>query len=480
MAFQGDAFQNDAFQVGTDGTCPPSVFPANVPPRARTSHLRPSYFGPVAPPAVPFFSAAWPERPHVTHRRAHLRPSVFAPAQAIADVVLPPVGPAGDATFAINVEDGATLTYEWPSVVRKAWSGKETRASLVRTPRQQFKFSSLLTDAQMREVMETLQDRAHEAPTFLLGLPHEEMGIVSATATAITVQSLSLCDWAASGQRVVVVGRDGVTTAGTWISGAPAGAVIPVGSDVSALALAGARIMPAVAVKLDADLGFQRERVGVMRWDLVATAAQNGWGASTTWGTGATVTTHDGMPVWDRGNVTQQASQPIITGVDAIDSGTDYADAIQRLEKPDWGRAIRFESSDEPEWQWFKAFLMAVRGRAVAFLAPTGRPDMIAESDASTGVLTISGADYANVWSLSTAHRRIKIVLVDGTVAYRSINSSVDNLDGTQDLTLASSLAGAIERIEFLETVRLQDDAVTVRFEGGSYESQLSAQVVQQ
>lgn len=470
--------------LGGAATAPDSgehaVFPANVPPKKRTAHLRPSYFAPVAPPVVPFFSSAWPDRPHVLSRRAHLRPSVFAPATVIADVVAPPVGPAGEATFAISVEDGATITYEWPSVVRPMWSGKETRASLVRTPRQSFKFSSLLTDVQMRNVLETLADSAVAAPTYLLGLAHEELTIMSSTSSAIVVASLALCDWAAAGQRVAVVGRDGITTASTWISGAPAGATIPVGSDVSAIALEGARIMPAVAVKLDAEQGFERRRIGIMQWDLAATAAQNGFGATTQWGTGATVTTHDGMPVWDRGNVTSSAAQSLLSGIDAIDDGISNADAIARLAKADWGRSMRFESSDEPEWQWFKAMLMRLRGRSTAFLLPTGRPDLVPESDASTGVLTISGADYALVWSTSLAHRRLKLVFADGTYAYRSVVSSVDNGDGTQDLTLASAAAGAIERVEFLETVRMQSDEVKVSWRDYAFECSLSAQVVQQ
>lgn len=454
------------------------VYPANVRPHRRTAHLRPSFFAPVAPPAVPYFSALWPARAIVVSRRAYLRPSVFAPTRFAADVVIPPIGPSGTA-IAYNVEDGATITYEWPSVVRKALSGLETRASLVRTPRQHFDFTSLLTDTQMRAVLEVLQNSASSAPTFLLGLPHEELGVVSSTASTITVASLALCDWAAPGQRLVVIGQDGMTIASTWITGAPFGATIPVGSDVSATALAGARVMPALAVKLEADQGFTRSRVGLMRWKLEADAAQNGFGATTTWGTGATVTTHDGMPVWDRGNVTLEAAQPLLSGTDSIESPISVAAAISRLTRPDWARAIRVESSDEIEWQWLKAMLMTLRGRSTAFLLPTGRPDMVAVSDASTGTLTISGADYAFVWSTSPPHRRIKLAFADGSVAYRNVTSSVDNGNGTQDLTLAPA-AGAIERIEFLETVHLQSDEVVVRWQGYAHESQLSAQVVQQ
>lgn len=413
--------------------------------------------------------------------RRHPRGSLARPPLVIADAFVPPVGPAGVYTFAMNVEDGATITYEWPSVVRKMSSGIETRASLVRTPRQKFDFTAVLSDAQHRAILATLAQYAASAPTFLLGLPFEELTIVGSTSTTIAVTSLGSCDWAVAGQRVVIVGNDGVTTTDTWINGAPSGAVIPVGDDVSALALDGARIMPAVAVKLEADQGFDRARVGLGHWKLAANAAQNGYGATTQWGKGATVATHDGIPVWDRGIAMQSADQPLLSDVSKIDSGIDVADAMQLRNQSDWTRAIRIESTEPTsDWQWFKAFLMLVKGRSRTFLLPTGRPDLVAESDASTGTLTISGADYVNGWFPSTAHRRIRIVFADGSSVYRTVTAAIDNLDGTQDLTLAGAAAGTIDRIELLELVRLQSDEVAVRWSGYSFESSLTVQVVQQ
>ncbi len=476
-AFESSAFDAGAFDAAVDGH---AVYPVNVRPKKRTSHLRPSFFAPVAPPAVPAFGALIPERAIVNRRRSHLRPSAFRPATVIADTVVPPVGPAGVATFAISVEDGATIKYAWPSVVRKMSSGIETRASLVRTPRQHFEWTSLLSDAQFREVTSLLQQHTANAPTFLLGLPYEEVGVVSSTSSTITVTSLSDCDWAVAGQRIVVVGLDGVTVASTWISGPPTGATIPTGSDVSALALDGARVMPALAVILEADQGFERERVGLGRWQLAANAAQNGYGATTAFGVDAVVTTHDGIPVWDRGIVAQTAAQPLLSDVSPLDDGIGVADAVALRALPDWLRAVRAEASTSTDWQWFKAFLMTVRGRSRTFLLPTNRPDLVAESDASTGTLTISGADYVSSWWPSQAHRRIRIVFTDGTFVFRTVTAAVDNGDGTQDLTLASAAAGTIDRVELLELVRLRDDEIAVKWRDYVFESSFNAQVVQQ
>lgn len=433
---------------------------------------------PAPPPAATWYPVRVARMPALDPGR-HPRGRAVMPPLTIADAVTPPSGSAGAATFVYNIEDGATITYEWPSVVRKAWSGKESRASLARTPRQRFEMTSLLSDAQMRAVLEVLEANSADAPAFLLGLPHEELRVAGSTSSSITVDSLALCDWAVSGQRIVVVGRDGTTTAETWISGTPGGVTIPVGSDVSAVALDGARVMPAVAVVLEAEQGFDRHRVGVMQWDLRARATQVGYGATTQFGVGVTVAEHDGMAVWDRGNVTSRVAQPLLSDTDAVDQGLGI-DAIGKRDQSDWRRQIRIESSDASEWQWFKAFLADVRGRSQAFLAPTGRPDLVPVGDASTGTLTVTGADYTAAWFPSLAHRRVKLVFADGTHAYRTVNASVDNGDGTHDLTLASAAAGTLDRVEFLETVRLDSDEIGVHWSGFSFESSLQARVVQQ
>lgn len=471
--------------IGSTPSAPRSVgvYPAIVPHRRRPYQRHQSAFVPLNFPPAPTLAATlveFTQRPLTARRRSHLRPSVFAPATVIADAVTPPFGAAGSATI-VAADDGATITYSWPSVVRAMWSGTETRASLARTPRQKFDFSSMLTDAQLRELRATLAAIGADAPTFLLGLPHEELHVVSSTSSSITVQSLALCDWAVAGQRVVVIGRDGETKAATWISTSPIGATIPVGSDVSATAIEGARIMPAVAVKLEADIGFDHERVNLTRLSLTAWATQPGYGATTAFGTGATVTTHDGIPVWDRGNVTQRAQQPALTATQLIDQGLGVDAMALHADNPTgWGRSIRFESSDEAEWQWLKAFLMAVRGRSTAFLAPTGRPDLVPVGDASTGFLTISGSDYTGKWWPSLAHRRVHLVKADGTSAFRTVVASVDNGGGTHTLTLASALAGELERVELLETVRLDSDEAAIVCTSGSREASLDARVVQQ
>jgi hypothetical protein len=50
----------------------------------------------------------------------------------------------------------------------------------------------------------------------------------------------------------------------------------------------------------------------------------------------------------------------------------------------------------------------------------------------------------------------------------------------TQDLALDAPLAGAIAHVEFLETCRLDDDQVSVKWERRVFEAEMNSRVVQQ
>jgi len=394
-------------------------------------------------------------------------------------LILPAAEGAGAATFAIDVEAGATVTYAWKTTVRKAWSGIETRAAILGKPRQSYTFSTLLSDAQHRRILTTLAEETAAAPLFQLALPYEDLTVASSTAGAVTVHDLSLCDWAIAGQRVVVVAPDGTT--GEAVVQNASGNSISVDEDLTAVAIDGARIMPTVGVLLEPEQGLSRWRVGAGRWQVAARAQRNGFALGSVPGTGSSVTTYDSLPVWDWGNAAEQPSQPLYAGGAVVDLGARLS-SLQAYDVADWGRAIRVSSSKRADWQWLKAMLHEIRGSWGTFLLPTGRPDLVPVGDASSGTLTISTAsstvDYVNAWFPSLAHRRIKLVKTDGAVAYREVQSCSDG-GATQDLALDSSFTGTLARVEFLETCRLASDEVQVQWRGVGFEASLAARVVQ-
>lgn len=466
---------------------PPSVYPPSVP-RSKgpsRSSRRQAYAGPIDKPFIPATAigaipAVYPQRPMKLKRTAHLRPAWFGPNRLIADPTIVPIGPAGAATIAMAVESGLRITMSWLTDVLPAINGVEQRRTINRWPRLRFQFSSKLTDAQHRALMSTLAGNAHQAPILLLGLAHEQMTIASAVGVALQVHSLGLCDWAQSGRRVVVASPTGLALDG--VVQLASGDTITTTTDLSAIAANG-RIMPALQVVLDPEQSMGRHRTNRGEWNMVAFSERPL--SVPTAGVGATVNTYEGLPVWDLGIPLTFAQQPMRSGTDLVDLGGRVG-AFGSFSTPSWDRALRFDSSKPVDWQWFKAFLDTVRGQYRAFLVPTGRPDLVvASGDASGGTLLVQGPptanapDYLASWFPSLAHRRLKLVKADGTAAYRTVSGAIDNGNGTQTLTLSASLAGALARVEFLETCRLKTDDVTVLFEGPRVRCDLAAQVVQ-
>lgn len=392
---------------------------------------------------------------------------------------VPGIGGVGATTIAMAVESGATVTYEWRTDVLKAWSGLEQRVGLLSRPRQRYELSSLLTDAQSRSVLGMLAGNAHGAPLFLLGLAFEALTVVSSTSTTVTVASLARCDWAEVGQRIVVVHPNRTTTAEAVVQSV-AGATITIDANVTAAAVEGAQIMPAVGVYLEDAQALGRFRTQAGRWSIGARAARFRYGYSGSVGVGATVTTYDGLPVWDFGvGLDGARGEGLRSGAELVDAGAAVG-SVAHYDASDWMRQVKIESSSRVDWQWLKRFLDTIRGRCVAFLLATGRPDLVPVGTAATGKLTIENSpDYVAQWWPSLAHRRLQIVLADGSVNYRKVTEAVDNGNGTQTLTLDSALAGTIDHVELLETVRLEADEIRVEWRGNSFASAFEARVVQ-
>lgn len=455
--------------------------PSRVPRAPSVVHRLARIARPPVQPIVPPLAAWAPIRTgHHPPRALPPRGRVVRPPAVIANGLVAPIGPGGT-VLAIAAEAGSRVTMSWVTDVMKSWSGMEQRVSLNRWPRLRFDFAAKLTDAENRRLLSELAGSAASAPVFLLGMAHEDMSIVSSAGTAITVPSLALCDWAQPGRRVVVVSPSGSTVDGVIQSAS--GVTITTTTDLSATATPGSGIMPACPVYLDGDQAFGRYRTKMGTWSLVARAERPF--AVPTMGVGATVTTYDGLPVWDLGNATNFAAQPLRSGVDLVDMGGRIG-ALGNFTEVNWGRALVVAGRGRADWQWLKAFLDAVRGQQMPFLLPTGRPDLVvASGDASGGTVIVQGPpttdapDYVNDWFPSLAHRRLRLLKADGTAAYRTITGAIDNGNGTQTLTLDSALAGALSRLEFLETVRLDSDDVAVSFGSPGFSASLSALVVQ-
>lgn len=191
-------------------------------------------------------------------------------------------GPAGVATFVLDLEAELEMTLEWQTDVFKPYAGgQERRIAVLDFPRRRFRGSALLVGgASVRTLRSQLKRWAAAGSAFDLGLPFEGLRIVADTAgTSVSVAAgaLASCDWANPGQRVVIVSP--MRTAINAVVQSAGGTTITLDVTPGAIGKAGGYIMPTLAVYLDPQQGFQRwvNADGFERWAITATAARFGF-----------------------------------------------------------------------------------------------------------------------------------------------------------------------------------------------------------
>lgn len=412
-------------------------------------------------------------------------------AHDIASVAtIPGVGPTGAATFVLDLEAGAQVTFSWQTEVHKTISGLEQRVSMGDAPKQRYKATAFLLDGDERTVRSAMLVAAATGQPFLLALPYEELTLSGdAAGGLVPVWSTTLCDWDNAGQRVVVRSRDHQTIASGVVQSST-GVSVTLDAAPGVAGNAGGSIMPAQAVYLNPTQGIARHPVNVSHWQIDAIAALFGFANVDTMGVGATVTTFDSLPVYtERNDVDDTADNPIYTLGMVIDAGA-LPIAAGGAAVIDEGRSIIIQSSSPATWQYFKAFLFTVKGRFATFLRPTWQPDLVFDSNPGSATLKIksnavAGAgNYLTYFNNSSAQKRLQILKTDGTVQYVIVSAAGDNGDGTITLNLSATVTATVDMISFLETCRLDSDDITIDWgttvNGYAFGCALLARVVQQ
>lgn len=195
-----------------------------------------------------------------------------------------PDPPDGVATFALQLENGLSVTYAWAtSIDCKTYDGKEYRAATLDDPKLSIDGSAMLFGAEALLTRLKIARHAAAGAAFLFGLPYEETTLTAdASGAVLSVASTTSLDWAVLGQRVLLIQGDdsaegtiqGVTGTTVTLDAAPSVSV----------SVEGARLMPAIPVLLEPQQTFARYRSagGADRWALRARAAGFGFPASPT------------------------------------------------------------------------------------------------------------------------------------------------------------------------------------------------------
>lgn len=454
----------------------------------RVAHQMQSWAGPLPqrgtlPPRPP--TMIYPDVLRGRPKLAHQFPFFFPrPIPVIS--LFPAYGAAPSATFFLALEDGVKITFGWSTAVFPSYSGLEQRESMLRMPRRQIAGNAFMTDSLSRSARGVLMRFAATGATFLMALPFEGISLVADTAgTIVNVATTAIADWIVPGQRVVVVSPAGVSVAVFAVVQSSTSTTITLDVTPGSAGVRGSVIMPLVHVVFDPQQGFSRYQTAVDLWSIRAQAVIFGYAGTENMGRGALVTTFtDGqnvaaeiltdtdLLVWDRTNLIDgTAPEAALSGAENIDMGA-LVTGIGSYTAPVWQRSVKFRSSSRAQWAWLKAFLRHVRGRQVAWLLPTNRPDLAFVAIISGGIKVQSassgGGDYVS-WFASTADRRLAIA-VASVVGYYEVQSVTDNLDGTLSLALDVSVPGTPTKISFLEQVRFARDEIEVVWKGTQFE----------
>lgn len=396
-------------------------------------------------------------------RRRPVLSAVIAPRMTAPAIVNATAAPA----LARLAPDSIRQAIRYRTDVIAAWSGLESRISLATIPRESLQLAALLDDGDLREVRAQLF--AAPAATVRLPLRAEDApALADITGVTLTIDT-TLADWPAIGGAVLVENLAGQAYTGNVVNvtGYP-GAATVVTLDVAPPSgqsyPAGSRVAPLVTVYLADGAGGARLAVAAGRLQLAGTVQP----PRTVIGTGATLTTFDGLTVMDRRlNAEHPAAEQNLGRLQAFDAGGAMYTRTP-VDHPEIRRSHVVMVRGKAERQWLRLFLQAVRGRQVAWLLPTWKPDLVLVSQplaaATTVLIDSTEADYLASWWPSSAHRRLQLEHADGSVTYVTVGGAVDNGNGTQTLTVSSvgAMLSPITTVSLLELVRLEADEIVI------------------
>lgn len=383
-------------------------------------------------------------------------------------------------------EKPAVVRWTYETDILKMRDGTEQRIALKGYPRETYELTYILSEEEMRHVRNWLlynPDQEFQLPLF-----HEEIPLRSTLSTTTFQVDTTYADWLVDGRSVLITRPDGEYHLST-LNGTAANSgveTITLDDAVSVTFTAGrAMVCPVVTVYLEDRSVLGRHPTGAGVWRVRARAAAVG----APYGTGASLTAHNSRYVMTK-RITANAvvNEQNFANMELLDDGYAIEPAWHQ-NQADIHRTFQIGIRSAADRQWAKKFVHELRGMQKAFYCPTWCEDLIVDTQPAPSDTTllivgppVEGAvDYvADVWP-DTTHRRLQLLYSDGTVEYVAVSAAVDNMDGTQSLTVSPAMDGPIARVSYLELARLADDEITFTYgnDGRDY-MEISLYVVQQ
>lgn len=326
-------------------------------------------------------------------------------------------------------------TYGFLTDVMPGYNTAEQRVSLRAVPVESLEFSFLCTDARQSGLADSLlfglQDEVLAVPLWQHGSRLTSTTIVGAS-TFFTPDDPRDLPYRVGG--LAVLWRDPFTYELFTVSGVTSNSVTT--SDTASVEWpTGSVIMPARLARVASRVGVVRSTTGVLAGRPVFTAET----AEPTVPAAESFALYRSLPILDvlpdRGDGTQDE---VDRKAFLMDSKTGTRAFEAPAAAPQTVRGFSWWCASRAEAKVLREFINNRRGRARPFWVLAWQQDFALAGDhaPNSSVLVVLARDYAaRVFPAGQARRHLA-VRVAGATYYRHVESAVDNLNGTESLTL--------------------------------------------
>lgn len=347
-----------------------------------------------------------------------------------------------------------------------ATDGEEQRISLRKAPRQAFQMSFFVEEGPERQYAESV---LFDWQASIFGLPiwHEatlSTAAVSAGDTSVPVQSTAFRDFRVGGQ--VILWSAFRTFSVMTIASVSANSIGFTAQIGDAFA-AGVQVMPVRDQVLTSQrIRAVRGRVGFSEINITFRVVDNDIDLADA----SSFPTYNGKVLMDDPNlVTNTMSDTYERQLTVVDGLTGTV-----ISNSTWARGKRahrkgFKMVGLEELWKVRGLMHFLRGRQISFYIPSFSDDMEAFDTFSSGgsLMPIKNIGYAQFVQARQPKNVVRVTLTNGTTLVRTITGATEISAEREDLTIdvnwpSTIQPSDIERIEYVEKVRLDADGISI------------------
>ncbi len=382
-------------------------------------------------------------------------------------------------------ENGYEETLEFLTAIETHKSGSEQRVSTRKNPRQIFDLEYFLEETSGDE-RARFENFLFDWQSNVFGVPvwHEETALtaaVTAGATTLSVQSTAFADFRVDGLVAVIDEVTGVSDVVTVLVVNPTS--IELGNGLANSYALGAPVLPLRAAYARPLIQGQRAINEVSRVKMLFEVIDNDVSIASL----AAFQSFEGKLLLSgyifADGTSGETFERQITELDPL-VGTRFRDSQWDRNKRSsfWSTLVR---GKQETWE-HRQMLHAIRGRQISFWLPTQRFDLrpILSLNSGSAALDVANVGYSQFVRQRVPKSVIRVTFSNGaSQLLRTVLSSAEVDDTRETLTLnaawpATYAVSDVARIELVEKVRFDSDAIRIRHEGaGGRVSRFSAPV---